>query len=70
MGLHLENEVSVVKPPIIISNNPVYNNYIRAYSLQRYCNLKRLSVTLSNKHSVNIKIIEFTIQSSYFIELF
>ena len=24
MGLHLENEVAVVKTPTIISNNPVY----------------------------------------------
>jgi len=24
MGLHLENEVTVVKTPTIISNNPVY----------------------------------------------
>jgi len=28
MGLHLENEVAVVKTPKIISNNPVYFAYI------------------------------------------
>jgi len=28
MGLHLENEVAVVKTPTIISNNPVYVNFL------------------------------------------
>jgi len=27
MGLHLENEVAVVKTPTIISNNPVFMNF-------------------------------------------
>jgi len=27
MGLHLENEVAVVKTPTIISNNPIYTGY-------------------------------------------
>ena len=29
IGLHLENEVAVVKTPTIISNNPVLSNFIR-----------------------------------------
>ena len=59
-------------PAHIIYYIIIYNNYIYicVYSIQRYCNLKRLSVTVSNKYSINIKITEFTIQSSYLIELF
>jgi len=31
MGLHLENEVAVVKTPTIISNNPVLSNFIPSW---------------------------------------
>jgi len=38
MGLHLENEVAVVKTPTIISNNPIYI-YIYIYSLKKWAQI-------------------------------
>ena len=32
MGLHLENEVAVVKTPTIISNNPVYGDGLKSFA--------------------------------------
>jgi len=32
MGLHLENEVAVVKTPTIISNNPVYRDGLKSFA--------------------------------------
>jgi len=48
MGLHLEDEVAVVKTPTIISNNPVYSRCKRIF-----CSL---SFYLRQPHGVQLKI--------------